>query len=78
MSRAKKRFDQHGKKVRSIYSPCYEATRIPDGPPGNHRPLLDGDDLRYLLDRNFVHPIVYQRRQRALERGFVGESEFES
>lgn len=47
-SKANPRFSG-GKKIRSIYSPGYHGTRVPDGKPGNQRPLLDGDNVANLF-----------------------------
>lgn len=62
MSRAKNgtnpRFS-NGKKVRSIYSPGWHGSRVPEGKPGNQRPLLTGD---YLLDLH--HAALDTRRVR--------------
>lgn len=43
----KTKFDEHGRKVRSIYSPGFEGTRIPDGKPGVQHSLLAGESLAW-------------------------------
>jgi hypothetical protein len=59
MSRAKNgsnpRFN-NGKKVRSIYSPGWQGSRIPEGKPGNQRPLLDREYL-VELHNSLVHRV---------------------
>lgn len=44
MNRSKGKF-QGKSKVRSIYSPGYHGTRVPDGKPGAHRPLLSPEEI---------------------------------
>jgi len=51
----------NGKKIRSIYSPGYVGTRVPDGKPGNQRPLLGPEYLEdlYALRRPVRPEPVY-------------------
>ena len=55
----KNKDNTRGAKLYSIYSVTREGSRVPKGKPGNHRPLLSGDDLT-LLNGGVVRPVRKQ------------------
>jgi hypothetical protein len=52
MSRRNTKFhpdESNGTIIPSIHSPCYHGTRVPEGQPGEHRPLVGGHQLARLM-----------------------------